>query len=196
LADYEAFKKRAAVLDFDDLLFTCRDVLRAYPQVRAAAAERFSRVLVDEFQDTDPVQAEIMFLLCGSGDGAEVWYRRRLNSGQLFLVGDPKQAIYRFRGADLATYLTVRRAIEEQFPDSILHVTSNFRSRGQILDHVNRCFEERLSAQEAGYVALRGTRSEAQHGFPCVAKVSIQLPPDTSLTALHGVFAPVVADQV
>ncbi|MCK1604980.1 UvrD-helicase domain-containing protein [Bradyrhizobium sp. 166] len=138
LADYEAFKKRAAVLDFDDLLFTCRDVLRAYPGVRQAAAGRFVRILVDEFQDTDPVQAEVLFLLCGSGDDTEVWHRRRLNPGQLFLVGDPKQAIYRFRGADLATYLTVRRAVEEQFPDSILRVTSNFRSRGQIPPHNGR----------------------------------------------------------
>lgn len=194
LVSYEAFKKRAAVLDFDDLLFTCRDVLRAYPRVRAAAAERFSRILLDEFQDTDPVQAEIMFLLCGSGDDAEIWYRRKLNPGQLFLVGDPKQAIYRFRGADLATYLTVRRAIEQQFPDNIIRVTSNFRSRGQILDHVNRCFEEKLSLQEAGYVALRGTRSEAQHGFPCVAKVSIRLPPDTRVDSSRDEEASVVAE--
>jgi CRISPR-associated exonuclease Cas4 len=194
LASYDAFKKRAAVLDFDDLLFTCRDVLRTYPQVRAAAAERFSRILVDEFQDTDPVQAEILFLLCSSGDDAEVWHKRRLKPGQLFLVGDPKQAIYRFRGADLATYLTVRRAIEEQFADSTLRVTSNFRSRSQILDHVNHCFEEKLSAQEAGYVALRGTRSEAQHGFPCVAKVSIQLPSDTRVDSSRDEEASVVAE--
>jgi CRISPR-associated exonuclease Cas4 len=194
LASYEAFKRRAAVLDFDDLLFTCRDVLRAYPQVRAAAAERFSRILVDEFQDTDPQQAEIIFLLCGSGDDADVWYRWKLNPGQLFLVGDPKQAIYRFRGADLATYLTVRRAIEQQFPGNIIRITSNFRSRGQILDHVNRCFEEKLSAQEAGYVALRGTRNEAQHGLPCVAKVSIQLPPDTRVDSSRDEEASVVAE--
>ena len=193
LISYEAFKKRAAVLDFDDLLFACRDVLRTYPQVRAAASDRFSRILVDEFQDTDPTQAEIMFLLCGTENGAEPWHRRRLNPGQLFLVGDPKQAIYRFRGADLATYLTVRRAIEEQFPKNILRVTSNFRSRGQILNHVNRCFEAKLSAQEAGYVALRGTRSEAQHGFPCVAKVSIQLPPDTRVDSSRDEEASVVA---
>jgi CRISPR-associated exonuclease Cas4 len=194
LADYEAFKKRAAALDFDDLLFTCRDVLRAYPGVREAAARRFARILVDEFQDTDPVQAEVLFLLCGSGNGTEIWHRRRLNPGQLFLVGDPKQAIYRFRGADLATYLTVRRAVEEQFPGGILRVTSNFRSRGQILEHVNRCFEEKLSAQEAGYVALQGTRGDAQHGFPCVAKVSIQLPPDTRVDSSRDEEASVVAE--
>jgi CRISPR-associated exonuclease Cas4 len=118
LAEYDAFKRRAAVMDFDDLLFTCREVLRQYPEVRAAAGERFSRVLVDEFQDTGPVQAEILFLLAGTEGSAEGWHERRLRPGQLFLVGDPKQAIYRFRGADLATYLKVRKAIEAQFPDS------------------------------------------------------------------------------
>src|SRR5436190_22696927 len=86
LSGYEAFKKRAAVLDFDDLLFTCRDVLRAHPWVCAAAGERFSRILVDEFQDTDPVQAEIIFLLCGAAHGTESWHERRLKPGQLFLV--------------------------------------------------------------------------------------------------------------
>jgi ATP-dependent exoDNAse (exonuclease V) beta subunit len=73
-------KQRAAVLDFDDLLFTCRDVLRAYPPVRAAASERFSRILVDEFQDTDPVRAEIAFLLSSTADEAETWSKRRLKA--------------------------------------------------------------------------------------------------------------------
>lgn len=194
LAEYEAFKKRAAVLDFDDLLFTCRDVLSSYPLVRASAGRRFSRILVDEFQDTDPVQAEILFLLCGMADDAPAWHERRLEPGHLFLVGDPKQAIYRFRGADLATYLTVRRAIEEQFPSNILRITANFRSRRQILDHVNRCFEERLSAQEAGYVALQSTRSAAEHGFPCVTKVSVQLPPETRVDSSRDEEARIVAE--
>jgi CRISPR-associated exonuclease Cas4 len=194
LAEYEAFKKRAAVLDFDDLLFTCRDVLRNYPVVRTTAGERFSRILVDEFQDTDPVQAEIIFLLCSADDQAQSWHLRSLRPGQLFLVGDPKQAIYRFRGADLATYLTVRRAVEQQFPNNILRVTANFRSRGQILDHVNRCFEEKLSSQEAGYVALRGTRPPAKGGFRCVAKVKVQLPPDTRVDSSRDEEARVVAE--
>jgi CRISPR-associated exonuclease Cas4 len=194
LAEYEAFKKRAAVLDLDDLLFTCRDVLRNYQVVRTNAGGRFSRILVDEFQDTDPVQAEIMFLLCSPDDQAQSWHLRSLRPGQLFLVGDPKQAIYRFRGADLATYLTVRRAIEEQFPNNILHVTSNFRSRGQILDHVNLCFEEKLSAQEAGYVALRGTRPPAEGGAPCVAKVSVQLPPETRVDSSRDEEARIIAE--
>ncbi|WP_407150457.1 UvrD-helicase domain-containing protein [Bradyrhizobium sp. ORS 86] len=194
LAEYEAFKKRAAVLDFDDLLFTCRDVLRNYPAVRTNAGGRFSRILVDEFQDTDPVQAEIMFLLCSAEENQQSWHLRSLRPGQLFLVGDPKQAIYRFRGADLATYLMVRRAIEDQFPNNILRVTANFRSRGQILDHVNLCFEERLSSQEAGYVALRGTRTAVEYGFPCVTKVSVQLPPETRVDSSRDEEARVVAE--
>jgi hypothetical protein len=193
LSEYEAFKRRAAVLDFDDLLFTCRDVLRTYPPVRQAAAGRYSRMLVDEFQDTDPVQAEIIFLL-STEEGPEIWHKRRLMPGHLFLVGDPKQAIYRFRGADLATYLLVRQAIEAQFPNNILHVTANFRSRTQILDHVNLCFEEKLSAQQAGYVALRSTRAAADHGSPCVAKVTIDLPPNTWLDSTRDEEARKVAE--
>jgi CRISPR-associated exonuclease Cas4 len=167
LSEYEAFKKRAAVLDFDDLLFTCREMLRSHPDVRAAAADRYQRILVDEFQDTDPVQAEIIFLLSSSGNDAEAWFKRRLLPGQLFMVGDPKQAIYRFRGADLATYLQVREVLEAQFPGNVLRVTSNFRSRTAILDHIYLCFAERLAAQKAGYVALEGTRDRATHGLPC-----------------------------
>ncbi|MBR0780738.1 UvrD-helicase domain-containing protein [Bradyrhizobium iriomotense] len=194
LDGYAAFKRSAAVLDFDDLLFTCRDVLRDHPLVRSSAAERFSRLLVDEFQDTDPTQAETLFLLCGLEGHSPTWHQRSLRPGCLFLVGDPKQAIYRFRGADLATYLTVRRAVEAQFPDNVLHITANFRSRGQILDHINSCFEERLSSQEAGYVALRSTRTDTTPGLPCVAKVSVQLPPETRVDGARDEEARVVAE--
>src|SRR5262249_14593590 len=86
LAEYDAFKRRAAVMDFDDLLFTCREVLRRNPEVRAAGGERFLRILVDEFQDTDPVQAEILFLLVGTDGSASRWHERRMRPGQLFLV--------------------------------------------------------------------------------------------------------------
>ena len=194
MTEYEAFKRRAAVLDFDDLLFTCRAVLRSHPVVRTTAAERFRHLLVDEFQDTDPVQAEIIFLLCGKSDGECAWHERSLRPGNLFIVGDPKQAIYRFRGADLATYLVVRETISAQFPNNILRVTANFRSRGQILDHVNLCFEARLTSQDAGYIALRNTRADARGGVPCVAKVSVQLPPLTKVDGARDEEAQVVAE--
>jgi CRISPR-associated exonuclease Cas4 len=194
LEDYEAFKRRAAVLDFDDLLYTCRQVLRDFPVVRNTVGERFSRILVDEFQDTDPVQAEIIFLVCSSAADAMTWHRRSMRPGQLFVVGDPKQAIYRFRGADLATYRTARQAIEDQFPGNVVRVSANFRSRDPILQHINDCFAPHLSQQEAGYVALQGTRSASDQVLPCVAKVSVELPPDTRVASSRDEEARVVAE--
>jgi CRISPR-associated exonuclease Cas4 len=194
LEEYEAFKRHAAVLDFDDLLFTCREVLRQHPNVRRAAADRFRRILVDEFQDTDPVQCEIIFLLTSSEDDTGPWSERRLLAGRLFMVGDPKQAIYRFRGADLATYLQARRAIEGQFPGNILRIARNFRSRSPILEYINLCFAQPLAAQESGYVALEGTLGAAQHGLPCVAKVTVEIPPQTWVDGIRDEEAAIVAE--
>src|SRR5258707_14085739 len=88
----------------------------------------------------------------------------------------------------------VRSAIEAQFPDNILRVTANFRSRPHILEHINDCFAGPLAAQQAGYVALGGTRDDAEHGFPCVTKVSIDLLPNTRIDASRDEEARVVAE--
>ena len=96
---FRDYKRSAALLDFDDLIFAARDLLRDHDDVRRALAARFTRVLVDEFQDTDPLQTEIFWRLCGDPpveDGAADWTTFTLRPGALFLVGDPKQAIYRF----------------------------------------------------------------------------------------------------
>lgn len=114
--------------------------------------------------------------------------------GSLFMVGDPKQAIYRFRGADIATYRLAREAVERQFPGNVLRVASNFRSCGDILQHINRCFEAPLQGQETGYVALEATRHRADHGLPCVAKVRVDVPPDSRVNEIREVEARVVAE--
>jgi CRISPR-associated exonuclease Cas4 len=194
IARFETFKRNAAVLDFDDLLYLARDVLRQNHAVRDAAAKRFTHLLVDEFQDTDPIQAEIVFLLAGKGKPVRYWYEHELLPGRLFMVGDPKQAIYRFRGADIATYRLAREAIERQFPGNVLRVASNFRSCGDILQHVNRCFETPLQGQEMGYVALEATRQKAEHGLPCVAKVRVDVVPDSRVDDIRDVEAQVVAE--
>ena len=100
LADYETFKRSAAVLDFDDLLHRARALVRAHEPVRCALGARYRHIFVDEFQDTDPIQAEIFFLIASDEPPAR-WQDGALRPGALFMVGDPKQAIYRFRGADI-----------------------------------------------------------------------------------------------
>ena len=164
---YADYKRQAALLDFDDLLHHARDLLARNPGVRQALARRYPRVLVDEFQDTDPLQAEILWLLCGDGD-------RRTSRGPpagcapaaCSWSGDPKQAIYRFRGADVDTYLEAKRALLAQDPDSILEITANFRSRAPILDFANDRFQPLLSeaAGQPGFTPLAATRAASPDG--------------------------------
>jgi exodeoxyribonuclease-5 len=154
-ASFRAFKRDSALLDFDDLLYFARDLLRTHPAVRAALADRYQNILVDEFQDTDPLQSEILFLLCGEDGADRPWPEQRLRPGQLFLVGDPKQSVYRFRRADIRSYKQAKDAIQRQSPENVLPITDNFRSRGPILDFVNQRFAVPLST--VGYEPLVST---------------------------------------
>ena len=175
---FRHYKRSAALLDFDDLLFTARDLLRDHQEVRRALAKRFTHVLVDEFQDTDPLQTEIFWRLCGEppeGGSAEDWTAFRLRPGALFLVGDPKQAIYRFRGADIAAYVRARKAFAEQVTDGVLSITTNFRSCAPIMDYVNERFEQPLSSEhgQPGFQALgafQGARAEG----PSVVRLDVK----------------------
>ena len=176
---YQESKRTKALLDFDDLLLAARGLLRDHEEVRQALAARFSHVLVDEFQDTDPIQAEIFWRLCGDpqddGNPAD-WTSFQIRRGALFVVGDPKQAIFRFRGAEVATYVRAREAFRGHAPDSILEITTNFRSRGPILGYVNERFEGPLSADngQPGYAALAASRPEREEG-PAVAALDIRV---------------------
>jgi exodeoxyribonuclease-5 len=152
---FRTFKRESALLDFDDLLYFARDLLRRHPAVRDALANRYQHILVDEFQDTDPLQSEILFLLCGEDGADKPWHQQRLRPGQLFLVGDPKQSVYRFRRADIRSYKEAKAAIQRQWPENVLTITDNFRSRGPILDFVNQRFAVPLSS--VGYEPLVST---------------------------------------
>ncbi|WP_340645715.1 UvrD-helicase domain-containing protein [Phenylobacterium sp.] len=173
---FREYKRSAALLDFDDLIFAARDLLRDHDKVRRTLAERFSHLLVDEFQDTDPLQTEIFWRLCGDppADGAsEDWTTFQIRPGALFLVGDPKQAIYRFRGADVGAYVRARSAVLAQDPDGVLSISTNFRSCAPVLTYVNERFEVLLSSDgQPGFTALdpfHGDRGES----PCVAALDI-----------------------
>lgn len=157
---YREYKRDAALLDFDDLLYQARDLLRDHEPVRKALSRRYTHILVDEFQDTDPLQAEIIWRLAGEGDPGGPWQERRIRPGALFLVGDPKQAIYRFRGADVQTYLTARDALSRRDPASVISITANFRSREPILTYVNGHFRRLLDETrgQPGFTPLTATR--------------------------------------
>jgi exodeoxyribonuclease-5 len=157
---YGDYKRQAALLDFDDLLCHARNLLSGNEHVRQALAQRYPRILVDEFQDTDPLQAEILWHLCGEGHQGAPWTERKLRAGSLFVVGDPKQAIYRFRGADVDTYLEAKRAILAQDPAAALKIVANFRSLKEIIDFANNQFRGLLSLGngQPGFTALESTR--------------------------------------
>lgn len=174
LQRYRDRKRTSAQLDFDDLIFAARDLLRDQDDVRRALGQRFAHVLVDEFQDTDPLQTEIFWRLCGDPVAGETdWTRFRIRPGALFAVGDPKQAIYRFRGADVRAYVQARDAFRAQEPDSLLSIATNFRSCASILTFVNERFEAVLSADgQPGFIALDPFHDDPEEGL-CVAALDI-----------------------
>ena len=178
---YREYKRDAALLDFDDLLYQARDLLRDHEPVRKALSRRYTHILVDEFQDTDPLQAEIIWRLAGEGDPGEPWLERVIRPGALFLVGDPKQAIYRFRGADVQTYLAARDALSQRDPASVISVTANFRSREPILTRVNGRFESLLDEKQGqpGFTPLTPTREGDEETIgPSVAAFNVALEDD------------------
>lgn len=175
LEDYAARKRAAAALDFDDLLLKARSLVRGHEPVRRALGARYRHIFVDEFQDTNPVQAEVVFAIAAD-DTPPRWTDAVPRPGSLFLVGDPKQAIYRFRGAHVAAYASVRDAFAARDPASIIAVTANFRSEPAILEHVNSCFSGPLSEPgQPGYVDLAPTVEASAGGLPCVAKLSLDV---------------------
>ena len=164
LTRYKELKRRAGALDFVDLLLGARDLLVGHPQVRRAFQSRFTHLFVDEFQDTDPLQAEILLLLAADDPAERDWRRVTPVPGKLFLVGDPKQAIYRFRRADVETYQKVRDLLEIRGARrAYLH--TSFRATPNIQRLVNAAFEPVMDGNretlQAQYVALSKHRAES-----------------------------------
>lgn len=138
-------------LDFTDLLGRLRDVLAHDFNTRQALQQRFRYLLVDEFQDTDPLQAEVVFFLSERQPLAADWREVVLEPGKLFVVGDPKQSIYRFRRADISLYDEVKALIRRQ-PDGkgvVTAITQNFRTTPAVLGWVNHVFADVFDGDQA-----------------------------------------------
>lgn len=132
-------KTRQRALDFHDLLLLSRNMLRDSPAARAHFKRAWRYILVDEFQDTDPLQTEIVFFLSEEPDRrANLWEEVRLRSGKLFLVGDPKQSIYSFRRADLDLYGRVKEIMRAQ--GEVLTLSVNFRTVPENICEINALF--------------------------------------------------------
>lgn len=127
-------------LSNDALLILARELVHRDLKVRESLKQQIRLIFVDEFQDTDPLQGElILFLSELPGTSAKSWDKVKLEPGKLFIVGDPKQSIYRFRGADIAAYKRITEMVLEQ--GGIRHsLDQSYRSHEQIIHVVNAAF--------------------------------------------------------
>lgn len=147
---YRIERHRRARMTFQDLLLTSVDLIRRNAQVRLQLNSQWKRLLVDEFQDTDPLQAELLFLLT-SKRAVTNWLEAVPKPGSLLLVGDPKQSIYRFRRADIQVYQQVKERLVANGGE-VLHLTSNFRSQPALVEWINDAFSHIFTEQGAAQV--------------------------------------------
>ncbi len=140
---YDEMRNSSSRLHYTDLLIRAAQLLRDKPHVRSYFRDRFTHLLVDEFQDTDPIQAEVMLLLAASDIKETDWRKACPRPGSLFVVGDPKQSIYRFRRADIVTYNEVKDIIRKGNRQSgmAIDLSSNFRTVDNVISWVNEVFE-------------------------------------------------------
>ena len=178
VSEFEAAKSRAGALDFLDLLLKARNLIRDDEGVRRSFQARFQRIFVDEFQDTDPLQAEILMLLAADDASVVDWRKVTPVPGKLFIVGDPKQSIYRFRRADVGVYRTVYEMLTSAGAKQVTLQTS-FRSQPNIQRVINAAFAPVMTgdpdALQADYVPLQPFRSDAANQ-PSVVVVPVPKP--------------------
>ncbi len=149
IADYEELKRKTGQLDFLDLLLLTRDLVRGNARVRRELQQRFTHLFVDEFQDTDPLQAEILLLLADDDPEETDWRRARPLPGKLFLVGDPKQSIYRFRRADVVLYQEIKHQLEGSESVGVVQLQKSFRAVRPLQQAVNAAFASEMTGDEA-----------------------------------------------
>ena len=193
--DAAARRTEAGLLEFHDLLVLARRLLTDRPQLRRLLHERYQRVLLDEFQDTDPIQLEIAVRLTADPDAADqsaadgaggpAWRRLRPLPGRLFIVGDPKQSIYRFRRADIAQYL---RAGDQVGADRVT-LSANFRSTQAVIDFANDVFGRLITFEadaQPAFQPLDACRSAVALGHGTVSVLGADRHDDLTPNSRNG----------
>ncbi len=174
---YREMRRRENKLNYQDLLMLSAELLKYNPEVRSYFQESYTHLLVDEFQDTDPIQAEIMFYMTGGELSEKDWTKLNPRPGSLFVVGDPKQSIYRFRRADIDTYNRVKDMISKSGGE-VLYLTSNFRSLPGIIDWTNLAFADLFTPlsppYQAGFVPMDRVREKEKGTCSGVYKLNLE----------------------
>lgn len=178
--EYEKQKNIRGCLNFQDLLIKTAELLSKNGHIRRYFGNRFTHILVDEFQDTDPIQAEVIMLLTSDDPNESNWRKCSARPGSLFVVGDPKQSIYRFRRADIVTYNQVKKMVKEGKKGGPsgheVQLSANFRSNDEIINWVNNVFKpcpsdnaqedvklrfpDKSTEESPSYVPLQSVRTE------------------------------------
>jgi ATP-dependent helicase/nuclease subunit A len=192
LNEVEKEKRARGVLDFQDLLLKARDLVRDRADVRSYFQQRIRFLLVDEFQDTDPLQAELVFFLAEEGATARDWREVRLCADKLFLVGDPKQSIYRFRRADIQVYEKAKQILTRL--NEPLVIQQNFRSSPFLLKVINDLFAPQMIAgdYQAAYVPLEPAPDRPNAG----PGLALLFPPDTYVPDRMSAYFAAEADFI
>ncbi len=192
---------RLGAMDFDRMIVSVRDLLRVDARVRRAVQRQIRLLIVDEFQDVDPAQRDLAFLLGGLEFDDP-------SPTRIMLVGDPKQSIYKFRRADVSLWNAVAAQFSAQQLGRQLELSDNFRSRAGMLALVDLSVGVRLDTPvradggrqsfEVDYRALVAKGSEAA-GDRCVEMIAIAAPADGSThkaDALRAIEAVAVAERM
>ncbi len=155
-------------LEYHDRLILARNLLAGNAAVRGELAERYHTLLIDEFQDTDPIQIEIAVLIASEDPeaGQKPWHEVTVAPGRLFFVGDAKQSIYRFRRADIELYDSAARRFGGSSTGHAAHLVQNFRSVPSVLDWVNHTLgsllqleRKKVSAEAAKQVEFEALKA-------------------------------------
>lgn len=189
-------KRRRGLLDFDDLLILTRDLLAKDTSARETLRLRHDILMVDEFQDTDPLQAEIVFRLCEtSGTFALDWRKASLRGGKLMVVGDPKQSIYRFRRADVEVYTEVLNAIQGASGREAFILSENFRSCPALMRWTHEVFGKIFQDRSEGWAEPSAYREEndREGTLAPVTALCLELPEKANAEEKRRIAASAVA---
>ena len=146
---YVQYKKQTGKMNFQDLLILTNNMLRDSADVRMHFQDKYKTLLVDEFQDTDPIQTQIVMYLTGREIEEKRWDKLTPYPGSLFVVGDPKQSIYAFRRADIEIYEKFKQHVVNS-GGALVELTTNFRASKELGVWYNTTFSEIFNQTDNG----------------------------------------------